>query len=217
MSTQQQAVDYLSGGWRDGPHLKTIMAAGGLGVDQDGGDGFQCKDFANTLGEVLGAPLPRGNAIVLAQVLAPGWSWPSSPQPGDLAVRHYVYGGVDYGDVVGITAVNGTTLTTVGQNQVNPSLTVGHVPTTAIHQAGQFFKFVRRNYEGESMNNGDVDNWYLSGWGRKATAEEHARYDGKPWSAFFYNDGKNQYEYLRAHQGGGDVKPYDGPQLFIKE
>lgn len=156
MATQQDSIEYLTGGWQAGPHTRVILSAGGLGIDQDGDDGFQCKDLANTLGEVLDAPLPTGNAIVLAQKLAPGWSWVDDPQPGDLAIRNSILSGINYGDVLGITAVNGNTLTTIGQNQVNVSLTVGHVPTPGTHKIIEFIKFIRRNYEGDDMSTVDI-------------------------------------------------------------
>lgn len=149
--TQQQALNWLNGGWKSSPYAKTIPAAGGLGIDVDGIDGFQCKDFANAYGIYLSAPLPIGNAIVLSQKLAVGWNWTTSPQAGDLAVRNYVNAGVNYGDVVAILAVNSSSLSTIGQNQVHSSLTIGHVPTTGINPINGFIKFIRYNYEETDM------------------------------------------------------------------
>lgn len=172
MATQSQAIAYLNGAWRTSPYVRNIAAGGGYGIDVDGEDGFQCKDFANGLGRYLGVPLPTGNAIVLSQKLASGWSWVTDPQPGDLAVRNYfatVNGTrTNFGDVLGVTAVNGTTLTTIGQNQVSPSLTVGHVPTTDTHSKSEFIKFLRCNYvnvaqpQGDAMNQQQVINLYTA-------------------------------------------------------
>lgn len=47
------------------------------------------------------------------------------------------------------------------------------------------------------LNEGDIHNIYLAGWGRKATDAELARYVGKPFRDAFYDDVKNQLEYLR--------------------
>lgn len=48
-----------------------------------------------------------------------------------------------------------------------------------------------------AMNSGDVENLYLSGWQRKATADEHKAWDGKEMEDWFYNGGgKRQYEAL---------------------
>jgi peptidase M23-like protein len=48
----------------------------------------------------------------------------------------------------------------------------------------------------KNMDEGTVHNLYLSGWQRKATPAELKQWVGKPMQDFFYDDGKNQYEYL---------------------
>lgn len=146
MSTQAQAIAYINGGWRSSNKAKTIVAAGGLGIDADGVYGFQCKDLLNDFAEKQGAPFPAGNAVVL-QNGAPGWSFVSSPQAGDVALRDYISGGVNYGDGVLVMSVSGNTVAVLGQNQTNVSLTVGHIPTTAIRATNTYKKFMRRNYE----------------------------------------------------------------------
>lgn len=182
MATKDQALSWINGGWRTDKYAKTIPAAGGLGIDVDGVDGFQCKDFANGLGYALGAPLVKGNAIVLAQKLSDGWSYVSDPQPGDLGIRNYVSGGVNYGDVAAITSVNGTTINTVGQNQVNSSLTIGHVPTASTRQFKDFIKFMRRDYEDMSTptTSNQVSELYGAFTGRQPNKSEVESWIGRP-------------------------------------
>lgn len=168
MATQQDALTWLNGGWKTDKYTKTITAAGGLGIDVDGQYGFQCKDFANAYGDYLGSPLPAGNAIILAQELNPGWSWVITPEAGDLGVRNYVSGNINYGDVVAVLGVNGSMLNTIGQNQVDSNLTIGHVPTTGVNPASAFIKFLRFGYQGDGMNitqeeYDDFQNWKTMG------------------------------------------------------
>lgn len=149
--TEQDALNWLNGGWRSDKYAKTIASAGGLGIDQDGLYGFQCKDFANAYGIYLGAPLPAGNAIVLLQVVPDGWNVvQEDPQPGDLAVRHYIGAdGLDYGDVCAVLqSLGNNKYNFIGQNQTNVSLTIGHVPTTFIGTKQTFNRYLRRVYNG---------------------------------------------------------------------
>lgn len=148
MITQQTALAYINGGWRNSAKAKTIDAAGGLGIDVDGLYGFQCKDLVNDFAASLGAPFPAGNAIVLQNPTPPaGWSFVASPQAGDVALRDYISGGVNYGDAILVVSVAGTNMTVMGQNQIDVSLTVGHVPTTSIRLVSTYKAFLRRNYD----------------------------------------------------------------------
>lgn len=73
----------------------------------------------------------------------------------------------------------------------------GDIPKLTIVQHNYAFGilgYVR--LKGVIMNNGDVDNLYQSGWQRPATADELKTWVGKSMQEFFYNGGKNQYEYL---------------------
>jgi hypothetical protein len=47
-----------------------------------------------------------------------------------------------------------------------------------------------------NMDEGTVHNLYLSGWQRKASSEELKMWVGRPMQDFFYEGGKNQYEWL---------------------
>lgn len=147
MITQQNALAWINNGWRADPHAKNISAAGGVGIDVDGLYGFQCKDFVNAFALALGAPFPAGNAVVLQQGAPAGWQYVTSPQPGDVALRDYISGGTNYGDAVLVLSISGNNLVVIGQNQVNVSLTVGHIPSTATHTIATYKKFLRRNYD----------------------------------------------------------------------
>lgn len=49
------------------------------------------------------------------------------------------------------------------------------------------------------MGPGTVENWYLAGWQRAATPDEHKTWDNAEMDGpdgFFYTGGKNQLEWL---------------------
>lgn len=147
MITQQTALAYINGGWRSSVHAKNIPAAGGVGIDVDGYYGLQCKDWLSDFALTLGAPFPAGNSIVLQQGAPAGWFYVDRPQAGDVALRDFIHEGVNYGDGVLVMSVSGNSMVVIGQNQINVSLTVGHIPTTTTRLIAAYKKFLRRSYD----------------------------------------------------------------------
>lgn len=77
---------------------------------------------------------------------------------------------------------------------------ISHYPSgTACPDALDTVKIISmavNKLQGVPMDAGTVTNLYLSGWQRQPTQEELNTWVGKPMQDFFYNGGKNQYEWL---------------------
>lgn len=107
-------MDYANGGWKSSPYAKFIPGVG-TGIDVDGLNGFQCKDFVDGYSRSLGIPFKTGNAITLWQP-QPGWTQEATPQPGDVFVRDAIFNNFDYGDTGIVTEVTPTGVKVVQQN-----------------------------------------------------------------------------------------------------
>lgn len=106
-------LEWINGGWKTSPYAKVESA--GFGIDVDGLFGFQCKDFVQAYSIFLGKPFTNGNAITLLNP-QPGWTWTTSPQAGDVFVRHAVFGGVDFGDTGIVESVTPGGVNVIQQN-----------------------------------------------------------------------------------------------------
>lgn len=147
--TTQQALDWMNGGWQASKYCKTIAGIG-KGIDVDNVFGFQCKDFANGYAEFMGAPFSFGNAIVLWDVPQPGWHKVSTPQVGDVFVKDYVSGGVNYGDTGLVKAIEGSNVRVVQQN-LAANLYFGSPPAERVVAQSQMLGYLRNDNIGEDM------------------------------------------------------------------
>lgn len=175
MKTLAEALAWANGGWKTDKYAKTLN--GVRGIDVDGQDGFQCKDFANAYAEYVGAPFSLGNAIVLWNQPQKNWTKQSSPKPGDVFVKHYVSGGVDYGHTGVVVQVLSGSFTSVDQNWYNASLTHGSPPAKVAHSNNDVIGFLRTNLGGgtvRNMNEGDRYNllWWTVGQERAEEAKK---------------------------------------------
>lgn len=87
----------------------------GKALDYDGVYGAQCVDLTKYYYAYLGVPVPSGNAnqyVNGGKYCPSGWSYQSSPQPGDIAV----WTGGDYGHVAIVTEIRGLQMVCVEQN-----------------------------------------------------------------------------------------------------
>lgn len=243
--TQQDALDWINGGWQASRFCTTIN--GKQGIDVDGQYGFQCKDFSNGFADFMGDPFTAGNAIALWQVPQPGWTKVTTPQVGDVFVQNYTApDGINYGDTGVVKAVMGNVFRVVQQNLAG-SLTVGSPPAERTLAISNMLGFLRNDRIGVEMTQqeayavvsqiyrvatdvdpepGQADYWAKRIQENPATAAELAsalggsdykgdaqfRYKGRHYD----EDMTTKYQQGLA-DGGGNVKPYDGAPLFIKE
>lgn len=226
MATQQQAIDWLTGGWKKSPYAKD--AGGGvLAVDTDGKYGFQCKDFVNAYAIFLGHPFTGGNANALWDVPQdPFWQKipaTQQPQPGDVFVRRFVSGGTEFDHTGGIKVVDALGFLSTDQNWFNSSLDKGSPPASVYHLFDNEIRgYLRPKLEVEEMvdvnaarilsafvlgNNGlrgtkdalagQMDDELLATWvGKAYTFVLPAMYDSQ--------QGKEWREWLYTQAGKGD-------------
>lgn len=126
---------------------------------------------------------------------------PNEAQPGDYHFMNYVAGGKNFGHTGVVIERTAVGIWSVDQNWNNPSLTVGSPAARIFHPLNQLVGLLRPPYSNQGgddmkMSPGTVENLYLSGWQRPATAQEHKDWDGKEMEVFFYNGGKAQYDAL---------------------
>ncbi len=147
--TTQDALNWINGGWRSSRFARTIPVVG-TGIDVDRLYGMQCKDFANGYADYMGAPFTSGNAIALWRVNQPGWHKVSTPQIGDVFVRDYISGGVNYGDTGVVKSVGNGTVRVVQQNLAG-NLQVGSPPAEATYNQSIMLGYLRNNKIGEPV------------------------------------------------------------------
>lgn len=143
-------LQWIQGGWKTSPYAKTETA--GFGIDVDGLYGFQCKDLVQAFSIFLGHPFTNGNAITLLNPQA-GWSWVTSPQIGDVFVRHAVFGSIDYGDTGIVESVTSTGVNVLQQN-LAADLYHGSPPAQMFWKFNQLIGYLR---SGGSMATDKLD------------------------------------------------------------
>ena len=181
--TQQQALDWIKGGWKSDPKVTTINGA--LGIDVDNYFGHQCKDFANAYAVWLGHPLTAGDAITAWNVPQDPWyaKLPNTPdlvfQPGDIFVMSPNHIGLV------IEGANTSQFTSVDQNWFNSNSTVGSPPALVNHNYQHMLGVLRPQFnQGEIMIDKDgVELLYEYGLFRVA---DHPGADG--WVGQPYKD-----------------------------
>lgn len=141
--TTDDALAWINGGWKSSKYVRTIPNVG-TGIDVDKLYGFQCKDFANAFAEYMGAPFTGGNAIVLWTVPQAGWHKVTQPQAGDVFVRNFFSGGVNYGDTGVVKSVGADTVRVVQQNLAG-SLSYGSPPAETTYAKSIMLGYLRRD------------------------------------------------------------------------
>ncbi len=150
--TREEAVQWAKN------QLGKALDMDGVPVDQP----YQCVDLTKYYYQYLGQKVPYGDAkdyVNYGNFTPSGWSYQSSPQPGDVAVST----GGKYGHVAIVIAVSGSNITIVEQNGGYPYC------TQRTCAASGFNKFIRPDFPSSSydvrillwatgLQNGEGDN-----------------------------------------------------------
>lgn len=218
--TQQDALNWINGEWRSSRFAKTIPGVG-TGIDADNLYGFQCKDFANGFADFMGNPFGGGNAIALWNVAQPGWHKVNAPQPGDVFVRNYTSGGINYGDTGIVKSVSGNRITVVQQNLAG-NLKVGSPPAETTYNQNIMLGYLRNDRIGDSMNpltRPLIEQLFVAILHRKPDENDFKAWTGLPWtqlmdSLYHSDEWAIQDNALKHPSGGGQTGVVLAPGVY---
>lgn len=174
--TQSDALNWINGGWSQSPYAQ--QRSYGLGIDQDGFYGFQCKDFVNAYAIWLGHPFTAGNARTLwEQPQDPWWIKTSDPHPGDVAVFKPNAGNGQAGHTSLVKSVGNGVFTSEDQNWINSNPDHGSPPSEVQHNLSGIYGFLRPQLGDEmKLTPAEVNQLAMIAWNRPATDTEKSVY-----------------------------------------
>lgn len=149
-------IQWITGGWHTSKYA--VTENGKLGIDVDKLYGFQCYDFTAAYTDFLGDGVTRVTGAVDFWTLAPAsYEQVQDPLPGDIHIYGAPYGwdGKRYLGHTGlVTGGTRNSFTSIDQNWINASLSIGSPPTPVTHNNIGLVGFLRK--KGVSMTPQDM-------------------------------------------------------------